>query len=116
MRLQRILLTAALVLATLTAHAQTRPMEKAVPPPPPPLPAEGQESRDAALEPQVTIRKEKDRTITEYRLNNRLYQMKVTQANGLTYWLIDERGDGQFTRRDSLDTGLRVPMWVIKSW
>jgi hypothetical protein len=106
---------AALLLLPGLVFAQQRVLEKAEPPPPPPLPAEGQESA-ADPEPQVTIRKERDRTVAEYRLNGRLYMLKVTQANGLVYYLIDERGDGQFTRRDSLDSGLRVPMWVIKSW
>ena len=95
------------------AFAQQRILENAPPPPPAPV-ADPRE--EATPEPQVTIRKEKDRTVAEYRLNGKLYMMKVTQANGLTYYLIDERGDGQFTRRDSLDSGLRVPMWVIKSW
>jgi hypothetical protein len=27
--------------------------------------------------------------------------------------MIDERGDGNFTRRDTYDTGTRPPMWVI---
>jgi hypothetical protein len=111
--MKRILLATLLALPTM-ALAQQRILDKAEPPPPPPMPAEGRE--DPALEPQVTIRKEKDRTVTEYRLNGRLYMMRITQANGLTYYLVDERGDGQFTRRDALDSGLRVPMWVIKSW
>ena len=106
---------ALLILLPTLALAQQRILEKAEPPPPPPMPAEDVQGT-AADEPQVTIRKEKDRTVAEYRLNGRLYMMKITQANGLTYWLVDERGDGQFTRRDSLDSGLRVPMWVIKRW
>lgn len=106
---------AILILAPTLALAQQRILEKAEPPPPPPMPAEDAQGM-AADEPQVTIRKEKDRTVAEYRLNGRLYMMKVTQSNGLTYWLVDERGDGQFTRRDSLDSGLRAPMWVIKRW
>jgi hypothetical protein len=39
--------------------------------------------------------------------------MKVTPTQGAPYYLIDERGDGQFVRRDNLDSGLRVPNWVI---
>ena len=109
---------ACFVLALLPglAFAQKRILEKAEPPPPPPLPSEAEASQGAVEEPVVTIRKEKDKTVSEYRLQGRLYMMKVTQANGLTYWLIDERGDGSFIRRDTLDSGLRPPMWVIKSW
>jgi Protein of unknown function (DUF2782) len=84
----------------------SKPLEE---PPPPPAVVEG----DPALEPQVTIRKEADRTISEYRVKGKLYMMKVTPANGPAYVLIDHRGDGQFSRLDNLDTGLRVPQWVL---
>ena len=39
--------------------------------------------------------------------------MKVTPAHGRPYVLIDHRGDGQFARQDNLDSGLRVPQWVL---
>jgi hypothetical protein len=84
----------------------TKPLEE---PPPPPAIIEG----DPALEPQVTIRKESDRTISEYRVKGKLYMMKVTPANGPAYVLVDQRGDGSFARLDNLDTGLRVPQWVL---
>jgi hypothetical protein len=29
------------------------------------------------------------------------------------YYLVDQRGNGQFARMDALDSGLVVPMWVI---
>lgn len=94
------------------AQAQARLLEKAEPPPPPAMAPDN----EGALEPQVTIRKKAGETVAEYRINNRLYMIKVTRDDGKTFYLIDERGDGQFIQRDSLDTGLRVPMWVIKSW
>lgn len=94
------------------ALAQGRLLEKAEPPPPPAMVPDD----ESALEPQVTIRKKQGETVAEYRINNRLYMIKVTRDDGKTFYLIDERGDGQFIQRDSLDTGLRVPMWVIKSW
>ena len=102
----------ALLAVSGSASAQSRLLEKAEPPPPPPM----VQDADQVTEPQVTIRKKEGETVTEYRINNRLYMMKVTRDDGRTFYLIDERGDGQFIQRDSLDTGLRVPMWVIKSW
>ena len=84
----------------------TKPLEE---PPPPPAVVES----DPALEPQVTIRKEGDRTIAEYRIKGKLYMMKVTPAHGRPYVLIDHKGDGQFARQDNLDSGLRVPQWVL---
>jgi hypothetical protein len=78
------------------------------PPPPPP----GFEL-DPALEPQITIQRRGEQTVEEYRINGRLYMVKVTPAHGVPYYLIDESGRGDFARRDTLDTGTRVPMWVI---
>jgi hypothetical protein len=84
----------------------TKPLEE---PPPPPAVVES----DPALEPQVTIRKDDEKTVAEYRIKGKLYMMKVTPAHGKPYVLIDHKGDGQFARQDNLDSGLRVPQWVL---
>ena len=84
----------------------TKPLEE-VPAPPAVI------ESDPALEPQVTIRREGERSIAEYRIKGRLYMLKVTPAHGRPYVLIDHRGDGQFSRHDGLDSGLRVPQWVL---
>jgi len=103
-----------LVLASVTAFAQDgkrpkppnlEPLPEA--PPPPTVPA------DPSLEPQITIIQKDGAKVEEYRVRGKLYAMKVTPAAGPAYYLVDERGDGQFLRRDNLDTGLRVPNWVI---
>ena len=84
----------------------TVPLEE---PPPPPAVIES----DPSLEPQVTIRKEGENTVSEYRIKGKLYMMKVTPSHGVAYYLIDNSGDGKWVRMDSKDAGLRVPMWVI---
>ena len=81
-----------------------------IPEPPPPPP--GLEF-DASLEPEVTIRRRGTVTIEEFRMQGRLYMIKVTPAHGVPYYLVDDVGRGDFTRRDSYDTGTRPPMWVI---
>jgi hypothetical protein len=81
------------------------------PPPPPP----GLEL-DPTLEPQVTIIKRGIDTVEEYRIAGKLYMMKVIPPTGRAYYLVDFRGDGLFTRQDDFDSGLRVPMWVIKTF
>ena len=81
-------------------------------PPPPPAGLEP----DAALEPQVTIQRRGTDTVEEFRLNGRLYMIRVTPANGRPYYLIDNVGKGDFSRIDSYDTGTRPPMWVIHQW
>jgi len=42
--------------------------------------------------------------------------LKVTPKNGPVYYLIDTTGNGGWMRRNSLDDGVSVPMWPIKTW
>ncbi|HXX83886.1 MAG TPA: DUF2782 domain-containing protein [Casimicrobiaceae bacterium] len=106
----------ALALAVATnAFAQQVPSPPApqpVPQAPPPPPEVANESD---LEPQVTIVRRERETIEEYRVSGRLIMVKVTPRNGRPYYLV-EGPNGAFVRRDSLDTGLRVPMWLLFSF
>ena len=73
-------------------------------------------SPDASDEPEVTIVKQSDLAIEEYRSGGRIYMIKVIPKVGPPYYLIDQRGDGKFARQESLDSGFRVPQWVIHSF
>ncbi len=42
--------------------------------------------------------------------------IKVTPSHGKPYYLVDEKGDGKFSRQESTDSGVRVPLWVIHSF
>ncbi len=64
-------------------------------------------------EPEVTIIKQTELTIEEYRAGGRLYMIKITPKVGAPYYLVDSRGDGKFARQESLDSGFRPPQWVI---
>ncbi|MHB1093484.1 DUF2782 domain-containing protein [Thiobacillus sp.] len=65
----------------------------------------------------VTIKPSSQRgRVIEYRSHGKLYMLKVIPRVGKPYYLIDAKGDGQFARQDSLDSGMRPPMWVIKEW
>ncbi|MBU0601344.1 MAG: DUF2782 domain-containing protein [Gammaproteobacteria bacterium] len=81
-------------------------------PPPPPEPLEG----GVSVEPQVTIIQRGEDTVEEHRINGKLYMVKVTPPHGTPYYLMDENGSGAMTRYDDLDSGLRVPKWVIFSF
>lgn len=71
----------------------------------------------AALEPDVTIVQRKDATIEEYRLNGRLYMVKVVPIIGKPYYLMDNDGDGLMESKISdLYQDPIVPQWVIFSW
>jgi hypothetical protein len=114
---------ALLLSSTLPAAAQStepkglRPVPEVPEPPELALPSPGSED-DASLEPQVTITKRGEDQIEEYRLNGRLYMIKVIPRIGLPYYLIDNRGDGTFSTHDTggLDQRIRPPMWVIREF
>ena len=100
----------ALVCLSLGAYAaQAEAPARADAPPPPPMLA-----NDAIDEPQVTITKHAEQTVEEYRVGGKLYMIKITPKVGPPYYLVDDLGDGKFSRQERLDSGLRVPRWVIK--
>ena len=110
--MRRLLLL--LTLLAMSAAAQQPPAGlQPIPEPPPPPPGL---QPDPALEPQVTITQRGEDKVEEYRMNGKLYMLKVTPPHGVPYYLIDEKGDGRMSRQESLDSGLRVPMWVIHTF
>lgn len=103
------MLLGALALATAEVSAADP-----IPPPPPLLPAaEGTEAApDNYLEPEVTITTRKDAVHYEYRINGRLYLIKVVPTKGAPYYLIDPDGTGEWRRTKGPDVS--PPMWVLK--
>ncbi len=84
---------------------------------PEPLPPPDMAEQDEELEPEVTIIQRKDATVEEYRLNGRLYSVKVTPKVGKPYYFVDRDGDGVMeSRMSDLYNPFRVPQWVIFSW
>tara|TARA_B100001964_G_scaffold244720_1_gene327448 strand:- start:1500 stop:1874 length:375 start_codon:yes stop_codon:yes gene_type:complete len=68
------------------------------------------------IEPQITIIRQEDKIIEEYRINNNLYMVKITPVIGMTYYLIDHDGDGKLdVRKNELDDVI-VPQWVLITW
>ena len=83
--------------------------------PPPPAHVEHEEPED--LQPDVTIIQKEDATVEEYRVNGRLYMVKITPVIGKPYYLVDKNGDGLMEdRMNDLQSEPRVPQWVILSW
>src|SRR5450759_1426644 len=98
----RRMLALALLGIALPLAAQQQPGLEPLPEPPPPPPGL---APDPALEPQVTITKRGEDKVEEYRVNGRLYAVKVTPPHGVPYFLVDDMGNGVMSRRDSLDSG-----------
>ena len=113
--MRRLLLVGIFLISTAlisTAHAQNRPPKLEPlpePPPPPPLPS-------LLDEPAVRIPVQTEDTIEEVREGGRVVMLKVKPPNGPTYYLVDTTGNGNWMRRDSLDDGVRVPMWPIHTF
>lgn len=102
-----LLLPAALLLAAaLPATAQDAP--------PPPAPAT---QADAMPEPEVTIRPSEDGMVEEYRLQGRLYMVKISPKDAPAYYLIDNDGDGELETRHNgpMETRL-IPQWILFRW
>ncbi len=79
-------------------------------PPPPPM---DNSAADADFDAPVTIIKQTEQTVEEFRANGKLYMIKITPKIGFPYYLVDDRGDGKFARQESLDSGVRPPRWTI---
>lgn len=88
-----------------TAPPKLEPLPE-IPPPP-------GVAGDADLEPQVTIKSKDGETVEEARVNGRLVWIKVTPRHGRPYFLVPDGAGNVYIRRDSLDTGLKVPLWVL---
>ena len=108
--MRRILpfLLAFLVAAALAQNRPPKLEPLPEPPPPPPLPG--------IEEPSVRIPVQKEDKVEEVRDAGRVIALKVTPPHGKPYYLIDTTGNGNWMRKDSLDDGVRVPMWPIKTF
>jgi len=73
--------------------------------------------RDADLEPAVTLREQEGARVQEYRVNNRLYQVKITPSVGAPYYLVDEDGSGDMAwHRGGSQFENNIPQWALLSW
>ena len=86
---------------------------RAEPPPPPPM-VTG--PNNELLEPTVTIRKEGDREIEEYRLRGQLFAVRVKVKGAPAYWLVDPDGSGRMVPGQNIGPSISVPKWVLKEF
>jgi Protein of unknown function (DUF2782) len=105
----RRLLVLVLACVAFAAAAQQRPPAlEPLPEPPPPPPMPG-----GPDEPRVRIPVQEGDQIEPVRQGGRVVAVKVTPPSGRPYFLIDTTGNGNWMRRDSLDDGVRFPMFPI---
>jgi hypothetical protein len=100
-----------LLLAFLSCNAMAQrkpPVMEPIPGPPPP-PEPGVEQPEVRIE-----RPDQGDKVEEIREGGRVVMLKVTpKGGGKPYYLVDTTGAGQWQRRETLDDGIRVPMWPI---
>jgi len=108
-----LILIPALLLAT-PALSQSR---EVLPPPPirEPLPPKVLDPSEQ-IEPQVTIRREEDRTVEEYSIGGAVFMVRIVPAVGPAYYLIDTTGDGNFDSRHEHMEPVRPAHWRIFEW
>jgi hypothetical protein len=105
---------AAMLIAAGAVFAQPAPPPPGLEPLPEIPPPPGVSDPD--LEPTVTIRKKEGEVQEEARMNGQILWIRVTPRNGRPYFLVPDQGGATFIRRDSLDTGLKVPLWLLYSF
>jgi len=55
--------------------------------------------------------------LEEYRINGQLYMVKVTPIEGVSYYLLDDDGDGHMeTKMNAIHSDPVVPQWVLFRW
>ncbi|OGI52582.1 MAG: hypothetical protein A3E57_08045 [Candidatus Muproteobacteria bacterium RIFCSPHIGHO2_12_FULL_60_33] len=122
MRVTSLLILAVLIAPAIAAGPASNGVKSKTPasvpaPPPPPenySPPAAPELPDAGQpEPEITITTKGTEIHHEYRLNGRLYMIKIIPAKGKPYYLIDHEGSGQF-RRSDFESRIAIPTWVIK--
>ena len=111
----RTLLPTLLLAAALPVFAQSGPTLRLEPLPAPPPMAPGLSDADDSG-PRVNIPVQREDKVEEVRENGRVVMMRITPPNGVPYYLMDNTGNGNWIRRDSLDDGVRVPMWTIRTF
>lgn len=106
----RRLLALALFAVSLPLAAQQPPKLEPLPEPPPPPPGVSSEQPG---EPPVRIQPGGGDQVEEELIDGRRV-VRVTTPAGQEYYLIEDLADGPGLRNESLDRGVRVPLWVIR--
>jgi hypothetical protein len=108
--MRRALSLALSVAATGLLAQQPPPKLEPLPEAPPPV------IRDGADEPAVRIAPQEGDKVEEIRDGGRVVMIKVTPPGGVPYYLQNYVGTGNPAARESLDSGIRPPMWTITTF
>jgi hypothetical protein len=120
------------LLLAFQAHAQPLPPPPELERPPAPAPGEAANSESprpppagpetappparGGIEPEVTITRRGQVIIQEYRVNGRLYMIRVIPPIGFPYYLLDTNGNGVWDTRLNDLAPISPPQWILFSW
>ncbi len=72
---------------------------------------------ESDLVPNVILQEHENRTVEEYRINGRLYKLRITPRLGAPYYLLDQDGSGDLAlHRGAGPATTQVPQWVLMRW
>lgn len=71
------------------------------------------EEASLPVEPEITIRHDKDETFYEYRVNGILKEIKVVPKIGPSYYLVPADGNAWIREERSQ---VLVPSWILFKW
>ncbi|BCG65045.1 MAG: hypothetical protein methR_P2858 [Methyloprofundus sp.] len=79
-----------------------------------PLPVQDGEPMEA----DITITRKGNKTIHEYRVNGKIYKIKIIPDIGPAYYFVDPDGDGEMEEvsESDLDELIKINQWTIFSW
>lgn len=100
------------VLLPALAIAADKPAKATAPPPPPIVQDDGQDPAEQ-IQPDVTIKRGEQEVIEEYRINGRLYMVRIFPKVGKPYYLVYPE-DGSNPQRYPLDDS--PTYWKLFEW
>lgn len=79
-----------------------------------PMPVEDGEPMEA----DITIIRRGEKTIHEYRVNGKIYKIKIIPDIGPAYYFVDHDGDGEMEEvsGSDLDNLKKINQWTLFSW
>ncbi|WP_428354732.1 DUF2782 domain-containing protein [Methyloprofundus sp.] len=79
-----------------------------------PMPVQDGEPMDA----DITITRRGEKTIHEYRVNGKIYKIKVIPDIGPAYYFVDHDGDGEMEEvsESDLNSLSKINQWTLFSW
>ncbi len=95
-----------------STHPRPKDLEKLEEVPSPP----NVKNNGVALAAESIAIKEGEEMIEEFRFKGKPHSMRVPTGVGTAYWLVDEKGEGKFSRLDGPGGKANLPMWKLIEW